>query len=385
MAATDGQGPTLGVEEEYFLVDPVTGVVVPGGSRVLGRAHPVLGDLVSGELTEYQIEAKTPPCADLGELADHLARMRAAVAVAAGAEGLVVAASGTPVLGMREPVPVRDDARYHDGLEEFRALNDSYALCALHVHVHVPEREHAVLVSNHLRPWLPTLVAMAANSPLWAERDSGYASWRTIAGSRWPVSGPPPYFSSEGHYDRLADVLRDGGAVLGDRTLFWDVRPCAHLPTVEIRAMDVTADVEETAVFAALVRALVVRALERVRRGDPGPPVSEALLRAAYWRSARDGWSGHGLDPYDERLVPTTHLVGRLLDHARPVLDAYGELPRVSALLGRLAALGGGAERQRAAFARRGDLRDVVDHLVAHTALRPCAPRLRVGPVPRLG
>ncbi|MEU0939661.1 glutamate--cysteine ligase [Embleya sp. NPDC005971] len=377
----------MGVEEEYFLVDPADGTVATGGSRVLARARGTLGDLVSGELTEYQIEAKTPPCAGLGELAFHLARMRAAVVHAAGAEGLAVAASGTPILGAREPVPIRPDPRYRDGLEEFRALNDTYALCALHVHVHVPDREHAVLVSNHLRPWLPTLVAMAANSPFWAGRDSGYASWRTIAGARWPVSGPPPYFFSLEHHDQLADTLRESGAALGERTLFWDVRPCAHLPTVEIRAMDVTADVDETAALAVLVRALVLRALERVRRGDPGPPLAEPVLRAAYWRSARDGWSGHGLDPCSGRLLPAATLVRRLRDHALPVIEALGELPTVTAVLDRQASAGGGAERQRAAFAHRRDLRHVADHLVAHTARPGEAPTALPHPdlVPRSG
>jgi carboxylate-amine ligase len=374
MTAQYEQWPMLGVEEEYFLVTPGEGEVEAGGSRVIRRARDVLGEQISGELTEYQVEARTPPCVDLDELYFHLARMRTAVTEAAAAEGLRVIASGTPIIGAREPAPIREDqcyqGGYQGGLDAFRALNDDYTVGALHTHVHVPVREHAVLVSNHLRPWLPTLIAMSANSPFWGERDSGYASWRTIAGSRWPVAGPPPYFASLAHYDQIVAALMNSGAALDQRTLLWDVRPCAHLPTVEVRALDATASVEEAAVFASLIRALVMTALGRVRDGDAGPRTCDALLRAAYWRAARDGWAGHGVDPRTGQLVPVTEMARRLLEDVRPALDEFGDLPRVTAVLRRLA-VRGGAGRQRAAFARRGSLRDVVDHLVEHTAFVP--------------
>ncbi|MEU9117207.1 glutamate--cysteine ligase [Streptomyces sp. NPDC048483] len=358
--------PTLGVEEEYFLIDPDSRDVAPAGSRVLRRAAPVLGDQVSGELTEYQIEAKTPPCGGMDELLSHLARMRTAVVQAAAAEGLRVAASGTPVLGAHGPAPIRDDPGYRPGLDAYRALNDTYALCALHTHVQVPDLEHAVLICNHLRPWLPLLVAMSANSPFWEGRDTGYASWRTVAGGQWPVAGPPPYFTSADRYKQLCADLTDAGAAVGDHTLLWDVRPSAHLPTVEIRAMDVPTSIEETAVLAVLVRAMVVQALERVQRGDPGPQVCDALLRAAYWRSARDGCSGHAVDTRSSKLVPVAHLLRDLVDYARPTLEESGELVSVSAALRRLAGHGG-ARRQRAAFSHRASLQDVVDRLIRHT------------------
>lgn len=362
-AVHDARCPTVGVEEEYFLVDAGSGDVVAAGSTVLRHAAPVLGGLVSGELSEYQLEAKTPPCGGLAELTTHLVRMRTAVAAAAAREGLLAVASGTPLLGARVPVPLRDDPRYLDGISAFRALNDTFALCAFHVHVQVPDQEQAVLVSNHLRPWLPALVAMAANSPFWEERDSGYASWRTLTAGRWPVAGPPPCFTSAAHYEELVGALQETGATLGERTLYWDVRPCAHLPTVEIRAMDVSTSIEEAAAFATLVRALVVQSLRRVRDGDPGPQMSDALLRAAYWRSARDGWPGHGLSPRSSQLVRTTQLVRDLLAHARPALRSTGELRQVTGVLRRLATHGGGAQRQRTAHARRASLLDVVNYL----------------------
>ncbi|MGA4845245.1 carboxylate-amine ligase [Streptomyces sp. G5(2025)] len=360
--------PTVGVEEEYFLVDASQRTVVAAAPRVLARAKPVLADLVTGEASQYQVEGKTPPCGTLGALRHALRRVRSAVVAAAAEEGLRPLASGTPLLGMRTPMPLNGDPHYLPQFEMFRSLYDTFVFCGLHVHVQVPDREHAVLVSNHLRPWLPVLVALAANSPFWEERDSGYCSWRTMGATRWPVAGPPPYFSSAAHYDALAASLQETGATRGERSLYWDVRPCAHLPTVEIRAMDVPTSIEEAAVFAVLVRALVARALERVRRGDPGPAMDDALLRAAYWRCARDGLTGHSLDPRTHRLVPTTLQVRRLLAHARPALAEHRELPRVTAVLRHLVTHGGGAERQRFVHARAGSLLDVVDDLAARTA-----------------
>ncbi|MFE7287660.1 glutamate--cysteine ligase [Streptomyces noursei] len=376
----DARIPTVGVEEEYFLVDPETREVVPAGSRVLRRAATALADRVSGELTEYQIQAKTPPCAGLDELHGHLARMRTSVAAAAAAEGLRIAATGTPVLGAADPTPLRDDPAYGPGFAAYRALNETHTHCGLHAHVEVPDLDHAVLVCNHLRPWLPSLVALSANSPFRDGRDTGYASWRTAAGDRWPVAGPPPYFRSAHHYAQLCAALEDAGAVVGDHTLLWDVRPSSHLPTVEVRAMDVPVGVEQAAMLGVLVRALVVQALEQVRRGDPGPDVCPSLLRAAYWRAARDGCAEHALDVRTGRAVPAGRLLRELVAYTRPALEESGELAAVTAAVRRLAGAqdgaddgargpgGCGARRQRAAFARRGDARDVVDELIRHTA-----------------
>ncbi|MEV7194798.1 glutamate--cysteine ligase [Streptomyces sp. NPDC093510] len=372
--------PTVGVEEEYFLVDASHRAVVAAASRVLPRLKPVVGDLATGEASEYQIEGKTPPCGTLGELLHQLRRVRGAVTSAAADEGLRPVASATPLLGMRTPIPLSTDPHYLAQLQTFRSLYDTFAFCGLHVHVQVPDRDHAVLVSNHLRPWLPTLVALSANSPFWEERDSGYCSWRTLGATRWPVTGPPPYFSSAAHYDALAASLQETGATLGERSLYWDVRPCAHLPTVEIRAMDVTASVEEAAVLAVLVRALVVQALERVRRGDPGPAMDDSLLRAAYWRCARDGLTGHSLDPRTGRLVPARHQVRQLLAYVRPALEEHGELAPVTAVLRQLIAYGGGAERQRSVHAHTGSLLDVVDDLAERTAVHPAPHGLDRGP-----
>ncbi|MBG0831958.1 glutamate--cysteine ligase [Planomonospora sp. ID67723] len=360
----DALCPLVGVEEEYLVVDPLTRAVAPRAAEVLERAACELGGQVSSEITRFQVEAKTTPCARACELEGKIRRMRAAMAAAARGEGLAVVASGTPVLGEVVPPPITDDPRYEVGIATYRALHDEQAICAGHVHVHLPDRERAVLVGNHLRPWLPVLLAMTANSPLWAGRDTGYASWRTLSWGKWPVAGPPPYFASLAEFEEVIAALTESGALVDPGTIFWDVRPSARLPTLEVRVADVPATAGESVLLAAVVRGLVVTSLERVERGDLGPRLSAERLRVAYWRAARDGLEGHGVDPVTGRLRPAGELLAALLRHIRPALEETGDLDMVGRRMEWLRAAGTGAARQRAALDRRGRPVDVVDHLV---------------------
>ncbi|GGT15814.1 carboxylate-amine ligase [Streptomyces chromofuscus] len=374
MHGGDG-APTVGVEEEFFLVRAGDRRPAPAGSRVLARAAPVWGDQVAGEFSECQVEARTPPCASAEELGRALARVRAGLVDATRAEGLLVCASGTPVLACDEPEPVGEHPRYRAGLEQYRAMLEDFAVCACHVHVHVPGREAAVFAANHLRPWLPLLVAISANSPYHRGLDTGYASWRSVIRSRFPCLGPPPYARSLDHHERLAVSMAESGATLAPDMPFWDLRPHPRLPTLEIRAMDVQADVADTVALAVLIRALVMDSLRRVRGGDPGPVTSSELLRAAYWRAARDGWSGSCLDVLGGRVVPTPEWAEQLIDDVRPALEEFGDADRVTAFLRRLTERGPGDRLQRAAAVRAGGLTGVVDDLVART--RGAGPSVR--------
>lgn len=355
--------PLVGVEEEYLIVDPETRSVVPRAAELFERTSAELGELVCTEITRYQLEVKTPPCSAAAELEGHLRRLRATVAAAARGLGLAVVASGTPVLGDVVPPLITEHPRYGVGIANYRALHDEQTICAGHVHVHLPDRERAVLVSNHLRPWLPVLIAMFANSPFWAGRDTGYASWRALTWSKWPVAGPPPYFRSLAHFDETVAALTASGALVDPGTIFWDVRPSSRLPTLEVRVTDVPATAEESALLAAMVRGLVVTFLAKVEAGDPGAMVPGELLRVAYWRAARDGLDGHGFDPVSATLQPAAELVASLLDLIGPALDEAGDLEMVGERLAHLLRYGTGAARQRVAFERDGRFSDVVDHL----------------------
>ncbi|UQW99429.1 YbdK family carboxylate-amine ligase [Streptomyces sp. RerS4] len=359
----DPSVPTVGVEEEFFLVGAGSRMVEPAAGRVVAHAVTALGDDVSGEFTEFQIETRTPPCTSASQLHRELLRLRAGIAQAAAAEGLKVCPSGTPVLRPPGPMPVAAHPRYRASTDLFRSMMDDYAISALHVHVHLPDRDLAVEVSNHLRPWLPLLVEMSANSPFCAGRDTGYASWRSVIRLRFPCLGPPPYAQSFKDYRQQAAAIAEVGGMPFAELPFWDIRPHPRLPTVEVRCMDVPPDPADSAALAAVVRALVVTAAHTARRGDAAPHPPTELLRCAYWSATRDGWSGRGPDALTGQVLPAAVRGARLLDHIRPALEEHGDIETVTALLRRLAGRGTGAHRQRVASRLPGGLTAVVDDL----------------------
>ncbi|MFL6118937.1 glutamate--cysteine ligase [Actinophytocola sp.] len=360
--------PTLGVEEEYLFVDPVSRAAVPGAKTVLRRMGDRFGNLVVPEFTQFQIEARTNPCVDVRELDAQLRELRSAVAESARDEGLRLVAVGSPIIGDVVPPPITEGERYRDSDRFYRSLNDEQSVCACHVHVHLPEKERALWVSNHLRPWLPALIAMTANSPYWAGRDTGYASWRVLSRNRWPVAGPPPYFESLDHFEDLIGTLLTSGVMMDRGMIYWDVRPSAHVPTLEVRIADMPTTVWETVLLATVTRALIMVSIEAVERGERGPRISTELLRAACWRSARDGLAGEGIDVRTGRLQPATALLESLFAHVRPALEDCGELHLVSTGYKQLLAEGCGATRQQAIHAREGELTSVVDSLIESTA-----------------
>lgn len=361
---------TIGVEEEYLLVDPVSRQVSPEADKVVAEASVELGASVTTEITRYQVEIRTDPHVSLADLGGQLRAQRHAVARAAARFGLRIISSGTPVLGQDTPVPLTPGPRYAQSAAMFRFLDEEQSACACHVHLGVPDLTTALGLSNHLRPWLPALIALTANSPYWAGQDTGYASWRTMTWWRWPVAGPPPYFESRTHFDDLVEGLLASGTVMDRGGLYWDIRPSHHVPTLEVRVADACPTVEDTLLLAAVLKGLATRALEAVRQARPAPRPQPEMLRAACWRAARDGLSGQAVDPHTGRLAPASAQLDRLLDAARPALTATGDLPILRSAEALLRAQGNGADRQRAAHQPGRGLNDVVDHLI-RTAATP--------------
>jgi glutamate---cysteine ligase / carboxylate-amine ligase len=357
--------PTFGVEEEFFVVDPRTRRILSRAPDLLARTR--MADRLCGEFSRVQVEANSPVCDDAADARRFLRAARRELARAADVTGLAVVASGTAVLGDPAGADVSDGARYADIAAHFGALRESHVVCGCHVHVGVPDRENAVLAAGHLRRWLPFLIAMSANSPFQNGRDTGHASWRTIAWNRLPSAGPPPRLGSLADHERAVRALADSGAILDRHMVYWDVRLSDHLPTLEIRVGDVAATAEEALLFAALTRGLVTRVLTDVRRGAPVPEVSDTALRAAMWRAARDGLEGVIPDPLTGETPPAAVAMDRLLAAALPGLLGNGDADLASDLLDRLRRRGSGAARQRAAHDRRGRFTDVVDHLIDHT------------------
>lgn len=347
-----GTGVTLGVEEEFLLVDAVDGRPVPWAERALENARAVPGSPpeveYKAEFLCSQVETNTAVASELSVLGRQLLGARRALSAGAARAGALLLPSASPPLsGVRMPVAsgprfAAIAARYADAMAD-------YQICGCHVHVGVPDRDTAVAVVNQLRPWLPTLLALSVNSPYRDGRDTGYASWRAIEQGCFPGSGIPPYFASAAAFERELDRLVDCGVLHDPRLCFWFARPSLRYPTVEIRTADACATVGEALLQAALARALVRTALGEVAAGRSAPELDGQIAAGAVWSAARYGLRGPAVDPWRARAVPAGVLVEALLSKVRPELERAGDLAFVTGQLARLTARGTGSERQRAA------------------------------------
>jgi glutamate---cysteine ligase / carboxylate-amine ligase len=360
---------TVGVEEEFLLVDPLSRVTAPHAAAVLARATasrvPSEGMYFQAELAATQVEAATGICSDLADLRVQMTQARARLAAAADAEGLRLISAGNPVL-TEHPAPIMPGDHYARLTEILAGALAGYESCGCHVHVGVPDRELAVGVLNHLRPWLPTLLALSVNSPFDQGRDSGYGSWRIQAQARFPGAGVPPWFASAAAYERRLHRLVELGALADTGTTYWLARPSNRLPTVEIRAADAAPTVDEAVLHAAIARALVRTALTELAEGREAPPVDDQMCAAALWSAARYGLYGPAIHPLEELRVHATALLGELLRRVRPALEEAGDLAVVRHSIRRLRQEGTGADRQREAAVR--GLPGVVDMLIRQTA-----------------
>jgi len=362
----------VGVEEELLLVHPETGELANAAAAVLHDHRAARGGTppawaiqdLEGELLRDMLETHTDPTQDLAEIGRQLRAGRRTAIAAAGEVGVAVAATGTPPLGSTMPV-VSPNERYARIVEEFGDTGRGAGTLGMHVHVDVSDDEEGVRVIDGLRPWLPLLTALTSNSPFASGRDTGYASWRQQVWTRWPTSGTAEPFGSVAEYQRVRDTLIRVGAALDDGMLYYDARLSAAYPTVEIRVSDACTDVDDAVLAAALARALVETAAEQP---DPLEPVRSDLLRAAWWRAARYGLTGDLVHPVSWELVPAADALRVLAEAVGPALESAGDADLVGDGLSRLATLGTGARRQRQAFERGGDLRDVVADLVTRTA-----------------
>ncbi|MFD9357160.1 glutamate--cysteine ligase [Streptomyces sp. NPDC060031] len=347
---------TVGVEEEYLLVDPETLLPAPlvQEVRATARLAPIADEReVQDELLQAQIEVATPVCTALEEVGGHLLRLRHAVASAAQANDCRIAISGTAPVKDVFPVPVTSTARYLRMRGEARLLVDEQLICGMHIHVGIPDRETGVAMLNRLRVWLPTLLAMSANGPLWDGRDTGFASWRTIIFGRWPVSGPPPYFEGAADYEARADGLLDSGVIPDRGQLYWHARLSERYPTLEVRCCDVQLEADDAVMLAGIVRGLAATAIAEEKAGAAPALCRPEVLQAATWHAARHGMSSTLVDP-EGRMRSSRDVLCMLLRHIGPALEENGDSREVSSLVHRLLQQGTAADRQRRALAEAG-------------------------------
>ncbi|UAL28764.1 glutamate--cysteine ligase [Nocardioides rotundus] len=361
---------SVGIEEELLLVHPGSGEMASVSSRVLhrhqaspsARGEGAETDL-EGELLQHMVETHTDPGTDLPELGRQLRAARVTAIEAAKAAGVRAVAVGVAPLAS-EGTSVTPDARYERIVQEFGDTALAAGTLGMHVHVDCADRAEQIRVIDGLRPWLPLLVAVAANSPYSEGRDTGYASWRQQVWSRWPAAGQAEPFGSPEEYDRVTRRMTEIGSALDDGMLYLDARPSAEFPTVELRVADVCTDVDDAILVGSLARALV----ETVADPEAEVPVWRSdLLRGAHWRAARYGVGGDLVHPVSGALVPAAEALDALVATVRPALADAGDEELAARGLERLFARGSGARLQRQAWERTGDLAAVVADLVERT------------------
>ncbi|MFI8368300.1 glutamate--cysteine ligase [Streptomyces sp. NPDC085466] len=350
---------TVGVEEELLLVSARTGEPLALSSAVLASAAgEAAGAVFEKELHQEQLEFATRPVADMGALREEIVRWRGEAGRHAEGVGAQVAALAT------SPMPVRPNRslgrRYRWLADQFGLTAEEQLTGGCHVHVSVESDDEGVGVLDRIRPWLPLLTAISANSPYWQGKDTGYAGYRSRVWYRLPSAGPyEPFGNAAGYHARVRDLL--GTGVLRDQgMIYFDARLSHTFPTVEIRVADVCLEPDTTVLVATLTRALVETEARAWRAGEPVPRVPLDLLRLAAWQAARSGPEGPLLDPRTLRPVPPEAAFDALVAHTEAALRDTGDLDRARAALKDLLTRGGGAHRQRALRAEGMELGEVV-------------------------
>jgi carboxylate-amine ligase len=358
---------TIGVEEEYQILHPETRELRQRAGRILPEAQRRVGDEVTNELYLSQIEVGTPVCRTLADVRAELVRLRRAVVAAAGRDGSRIAAAGTHPFSHWGDQALTPKPRYFGIADDFQQLAREQIIFGCHVHVGIADREAVIGVMNRVRPWLPALLALSANSPFWLGLDTGFASYRTELFARFPMTGLPYPFDSRAAYDDLIASLVAVGVIDDASKIYWDVRPSSHVETLEFRVADVCLTIDEAVMIAGLCRALARTCHAQHLRGEPVDSPRPELLRAAKFRASRFGLDGELIDVRARRSVPAAGMIDSLLAFLRPALEQAGEWDEVAALVHQTIEGGNGAKRQREAFARAGRFEDVVDLIVAET------------------
>ncbi len=358
---------TLGVEEEFLLVDAETLRPAAAAEEVLTSLdHLAARSRSAGhapitfhaEMKREQIEVVSPPLRTRSELVAVIAEGRSVLdraATAAGTRAVPLATSPDACV-----THLADSPRYEEMAVRFAATAREQLTCGMHVHVAVESPEEGVGVLDRLRPWLPVVLALSANSPFWQGADTGFASYRYQAWGRWPTSGPTDVFGSVDTYRREVAASVQAGVCLDEGMIYFDARLSAHVPTVEIRIADVCLRADDAVTLPLLIRALVDRAAADWRAGIPPLMWPTTMLRLASWRASKCGLDGELMHPVVRHLVPAEAAVEALVHYVDGHYFTAVEQDQVEEGIADILAFGNGAIRQRAAGGTTEAVRDAV-------------------------
>ncbi len=344
----------FGIEEEFALLDEETLVPVPLGGAAIdaltsgtGTFPPGGAGTVKKEFLTSQVEFATSPVRTLAEAEMQLRLCRSALTDFARAHRAVAVGMGTP-FGVGPAGTVTESARYGKIAHWLGLISDTHHVNGLHVHVEIPDAEARVRALNAVRPWLPVLLALSANSAFADARDTGHASWRSIIMRRLPLFGSPPRFIDAAHYHATVDRLVRAHVIPDVASVAWAARISARYPTLEFRVFDAQLCAEDTLLLAALCRALVHTAPAEGTLHDTD------VIQASLWSAARWGMDAILMHPVSGEPIAARSAIGLLRRTTAPALEESGDLPFVNQHLARLFREGNGADRQRAAHRDSG-------------------------------
>ncbi|HHN73308.1 MAG TPA: carboxylate-amine ligase [Thermopetrobacter sp.] len=382
---------TVGIEEEYLLVDLESrDLVAEAPAGLMEEAEAALSGQVSPEFLQCQIEVETRVCRTIAEAREDLRRLRHTLGEIAARHGLApIAASTHPFADWsRQHFTPKD--RYLELARDLQGVGQRMLICGMHVHIGVEDENLRIDLFNQLSYFLPHLLALTTSSPFWQGRDTGLKSYRLTIFDNLPRTGLPPTFDSWAEYQRAVNVLIDVGVIEDATKIWWDLRPSARFPTLEVRICDVCTWLDDAAAVAALVQCLV-RMLYRLRRENQRwRQYDRFLVNENRWRAQRYGTEGGLIDFGRGELVPYADLLAELQEMLRGDAEALGCADELAAAMDILSR-GSSADRQRAAYRRAREqgadhdeaLRAVVDSLVAETVGSP--PPVAVAPPPAAG
>ncbi|MDX2049384.1 MAG: carboxylate-amine ligase [Chitinophagaceae bacterium] len=353
---------TLGVEEEYMVMDPQTRELKSHEQKIVIEGQKVIKDKVKAEMHQAVVEVGTDICQDIEEAYKDVATLRNTISGIAGDLGFWMGAAGTHPFSHWESQLITENPRYHEIVNEMQEAARSNLIFGLHVHVGMPDKDMAVHIANSARYFLPHVFALSTNSPFWEGRLTGFKSFRTKVFDKFPRTGIPDYFDSYSAYENYVNLLIKTNCIDNAKKIWWDLRVHPFFNTVEFRICDVPLTVDETITIAAIFQAIAAK-LYKLRTQNLNFIIyPRVLVNENKWRASRYGIDGRLIDFGKEEEVNTRVLIYELLDFIDDVVDNLGSRHAVS-LVQKMLDNGTGADRQLKIYEQTKNLVSVADYI----------------------
>jgi carboxylate-amine ligase len=356
---------TLGIEEEYMVIDPQTRELKSHEQKIVTEGQKVIKDKVKAEMHQAVVEVGTEICRNIEEAYRDVSTLRYTINQIAGDLGLWVGAAGTHPFSHWERQLITEHDRYNEIVNELQDAARSNLIFGLHVHVGMESREMAIHIANSARYFLPHVYALSTNSPFWEGRLTGYKSYRTKVFDKFPRTGIPDYFESIEAYDNYIKLLVKTNCIDNAKKIWWDLRVHPFFNTVEFRICDVPMSIDETIAIAALFQAICAKLYKLRSQNLNFIMYPRLLINENKWRAGRYGIDGTMIDFGKESEVNTRVLIYELLDFVDDVVEHLGSRSAIT-YVHKMIEKGTGADRQLSVYKDTNSLVDVVDYIHDH-------------------